>query len=52
MFISLKGIGHFHGVKLIAGSRELVSENSLVDSGVEKNSRVAMVVTTYGGGTN
>ena len=49
MFLSLKGIGHFHGVKLIAGSRELVSDNSLVDSGVEKNSRVAMVVTTYGG---
>ena len=42
-------IGHFHRIKLIAGSHELVSENSLVDSGVGKNSRVALVVTTHGG---
>ena len=42
-------IGHFHGIKLITGSKELKLENSLIDSGVEKNSRVALVVTTYGG---
>ena len=42
-------IGHFNKIKLIAGSRELSLENSLVDSGVEKNSRVALVVTTHGG---
>ena len=35
-------------ILMIAGSRELVSENSLVDSGVEKNSHIAMVITTYG----
>ena len=42
-------IGHFHRIKLIAGAQELVSERSLMDSGIGKSSRVALVVTTHGG---
>ena len=42
-------IGHFHRIRLIAGAQELVSERSLMDSGIGKNSRVALVVTTHGG---
>ena len=36
-------------IRLIAGVQELVSERSLMDSRIGKNSRVALVVTTHGG---